>query len=150
MAAALDGFGNSTIRVKWPNDLIVDGGKFAGILIETRWRNGRPDWVAIAAGVNVGEAPREIDGARGLRITKSRLDVLDAIIPAMRNAARCQGPLTDREVADWSERDHLFGRRIRYPVAGVARGILPTGELQVESPDGLTALRSGSIALEGE
>lgn len=150
MAAALDRFGSSTIRVKWPNDLMVDGGKFAGILIETRWRNGRPDWVAIAAGVNVGEAPGEIDGARGLRSATSRLEVLDAIIPAMRNAATLQGPLTDREVADWGERDHLFGRTIRYPVAGVARGILPTGELQVHSPDGLTALRSGSITLEDE
>ena len=150
IAAALDAFADQPIGVKWPNDLIVDGGKFAGILIETRWREGRPDWVAIAAGVNVGEAPGEIEGARGLRSGGSRVEVLDAIIPAMRRAAMQEGPLTHAESVAWHGRDQLVGRRVRSPVVGVARGILPTGEVQIETPDGLTALRSGSITMEDE
>jgi BirA family biotin operon repressor/biotin-[acetyl-CoA-carboxylase] ligase len=150
IAAALGEFTGQPIGVKWPNDLLVDGGKCAGILIETRWRDGRPDWVAIAAGVNVGEAPGEINGARGLRSQKSRVEALDAILPVMRYAATLHGPLTDAEITAWSSRDRLSGRRVRSPVVGVARGILPTGELQIETPGAMVALRSGSILLEEE
>jgi BirA family biotin operon repressor/biotin-[acetyl-CoA-carboxylase] ligase len=150
IAAALDVFADHPVGVKWPNDLMLEGGKFAGILIEARWRDGLPDWVAIAAGVNVGEPPGDIEGSRGLRAETSRLAVLDAIIPAMREAATKKGPLTAAEVAAWHVRDHLDGRRVRAPVIGVVRGILPTGEVQIETPDGLTAVRSGSITLEDE
>ena len=150
MAAALDQFSPHPVRVKWPNDLLIDGGKFAGILIETRWREGRTDWVAIAAGIYVGDPPAGVPGAGGLRTAHRRLDVLCAVIPALRAAARRDGPLTAAELAEWEARDHLRGRRVRAPAAGVVRGILPTGEVQIETRDGMLALRSGSIALEEE
>ena len=52
-ARALEAFTDHDIRVKWPNDLMLDGGKLGGILIESRWREERVDWVAIGIGINM-------------------------------------------------------------------------------------------------
>ena len=61
-ARALDRFAPAPIGLKWPNDLYLLGGKLGGILVETRWREGRPDWVAIGLGLNV-VAPPDVPGA---------------------------------------------------------------------------------------
>jgi BirA family transcriptional regulator, biotin operon repressor / biotin---[acetyl-CoA-carboxylase] ligase len=39
-------------RIKWPNDILVDGKKIAGILIEARNQNDE-SWVMIGVGINV-------------------------------------------------------------------------------------------------
>ncbi len=46
------------LRVKWPNDVLVDGGKVAGILPESSIApDGRAEHVVMGIGVNVGFAP---------------------------------------------------------------------------------------------
>jgi len=47
------------IRLKWPNDVLVDGGKIAGILPESSVRqDGTVEYVVLGIGVNVGFAPQ--------------------------------------------------------------------------------------------
>jgi BirA family biotin operon repressor/biotin-[acetyl-CoA-carboxylase] ligase len=47
------------VRVKWPNDVMVDGGKIAGILLESAiGQGGRVEHVVAGIGVNVGFAPQ--------------------------------------------------------------------------------------------
>lgn len=58
LAAALRGIAGSGLGLglKWPNDVLVDGGKLAGILLE---RDGAtPDAIVIGFGVNVAVAPQ--------------------------------------------------------------------------------------------
>jgi len=46
------------VRVKWPNDVLVDGGKVAGILPESAiGAGGQAEHVVMGIGVNVGFAP---------------------------------------------------------------------------------------------
>ena len=46
------------VRVKWPNDVLVDGGKIAGILLESAiGQTGQVQHVVAGIGVNVGFAP---------------------------------------------------------------------------------------------
>jgi BirA family biotin operon repressor/biotin-[acetyl-CoA-carboxylase] ligase len=46
------------VRVKWPNDVLVDGGKVAGILPESSiGQDGKVEYVVLGIGVNVGFAP---------------------------------------------------------------------------------------------
>ena len=48
-----------SVRVKWPNDVLVDGGKVAGILPESAiGQNGRAEHVVMGIGVNIGFAPQ--------------------------------------------------------------------------------------------
>ncbi|SLN41464.1 Bifunctional ligase/repressor BirA [Roseisalinus antarcticus] len=45
------------LALKWPNDVLLNGGKVAGILLETTGRGPYVDWLSIGLGVNLAEAP---------------------------------------------------------------------------------------------
>ena len=143
-AEALDAMAGSRVGVKWPNDLYVGERKLAGILIETRWRGTAPDWVAIGFGINV-VAP-DVPTGIGLRPGVSRVEVLDALVPALRRAAGASRHLGDDELARWDARDFAAGRPLDSPAEGRASGISREGELLVTDAAGsLTRHRSGSL-----
>lgn len=146
-ANALDAFADAPVQLKWPNDLHVAGRKLAGILVEARWRDARPEWVAIGFGLNV-VAPAGVPSGTGLRDGTRRLDVLEVLVPALREAAAARGPLGPEELAAWAARDLARGRRCSAPAHGVVRGITPAGELVVAAEQGDVALRGGSLVLE--
>ena len=146
-ARALDRFAGSQIGVKWPNDLFVGDGKLAGILIEARWRANRIDWVAIGVGVNVRE-PSGVANAASLG-GASRLDVLAELVPAVRSAAAARGLLSSTELTEFSERDIGRGRACVEPAPGEVRGINESGELLVDTGNGVRAYRDGSLTFVG-
>ena len=43
---------HAALRCKWPNDLLLDGAKLAGMLLENEW-----PWVIVGVGVNLVDAP---------------------------------------------------------------------------------------------
>ena len=45
------------LSLKWPNDVLLNGGKVAGILLESMGTGDRLDWLAIGVGVNLTHAP---------------------------------------------------------------------------------------------
>lgn len=145
-ARVLDRFAHSGVRVKWPNDLQLEGRKLAGILIEARWRDARPDWVAIGFGLNV-TAPTGVRDAASLAPRTDRLEVLAELVPALRAAAAARGALGPRELDEFASRDLAQGRQCLEPAPGEVRGITPLGELIV-ARDGRTATFSaGSLRL---
>jgi BirA family biotin operon repressor/biotin-[acetyl-CoA-carboxylase] ligase len=46
------------LRFKWPNDVLLDGKKAAGILLESRLTGDALEWVVIGTGVNVASFPK--------------------------------------------------------------------------------------------
>lgn len=149
LAAALDPFVASPVRVKWPNDLFVENGKLAGILIEARWRESIVDWVAIGVGVNT-RVPSGMPHAAAVRDGVTRGDLLRVTIPAMRAAAQRAGVLTEQEIAIWRTRDLAVGRRIVAPLAGEVIGIGADGALIVREPGARanTVVHAGSLVFE--
>jgi BirA family biotin operon repressor/biotin-[acetyl-CoA-carboxylase] ligase len=145
-ARCLDRFADDQVRLKWPNDLYVGEGKVAGILVEARWRDARPEWVAIGFGLNI-VAPVDVARASGLRAGVSRLEVLEELVPVMRAAAWARGPLSPAELSAFAQRDLAIGRRCAAPAAGVVRGLAPSGELLIASGEAVQAFRGGSLVL---
>lgn len=143
VAPALERFTAATTRLKWPNDVYVDERKLAGVLVEARWRGPRLDWVAIGVGINV-RPPAGFDAA-GLVSAARRVDVLHALVPALRAAARTTGALTDDELARYQGRDLALRRVCTEPARGVVAGIRRDGALLVETAAGLVACHSGSL-----
>lgn len=144
--------GGARAQLKWPNDVLVQGRKLAGILSEARWQGDAPQWLGLGIGVNVvNEIPAELGRAAialqeiapGVR----RLDLLDLLIPALRPLTAHRAPLTDQECVAFAQRDWLRGRQIRTPLAGRAAGIRPDGALLVDTGAGTTMVRDGHVEL---
>jgi len=145
VAPALERFAGAATQLKWPNDVYVGGRKLAGVLVEARWRGPRLDWVAIGVGINV-RPPAGFDAA-GLAPTAQRVEVLAAVVPALRVAAHATGPLTDDELARYEQRDLALGRDVSEPASGVVAGVRADGALLVDTAAGRIACHAGSLVL---
>lgn len=145
LAAALSPVVDGTIQLKWPNDLLVAHRKLAGILIEVRWRDARPEWVAIGVGIN-RVVPAAIPDAAAVAGGVSRDVLLELVVPALRTAAAASGPLTPHEVQAWTMRDVARGRDVLQPAPGVVQGITPDGAIRIAHSDGsVGTYHSGSL-----
>ncbi len=50
------------VTLKWPNDILVDGKKIGGILLESEISGGEIEFLVIGLGLNVGATPDGLDG----------------------------------------------------------------------------------------
>jgi BirA family biotin operon repressor/biotin-[acetyl-CoA-carboxylase] ligase len=146
LAPVLDAWTEQPVLLKWPNDLYVGARKLGGILIEARWRQGSPDWVAIGVGINV-RVPAGEPLAAGLRDGVDPLLVLDAVIPAIRGAAAKTGLLDGADVAAFAQRDLARGRDCTSPMSGRVTGIDASGSVLIDIGSHTVAVRAGSLAL---
>jgi BirA family biotin operon repressor/biotin-[acetyl-CoA-carboxylase] ligase len=137
--------------IKWPNDVLVDGRKVAGILVEARPQEG---WAVLGIGLNV--AVRLEDLPADLRATAGTLGrepadletALDALLAALE---RVLGYDAATILDAWRERDALAGREVAWSGGqGTATGVDGEGRLVVElAGGGRTALDSGEVHLAG-
>ena len=135
--------------IKWPNDVLLDGRKVAGILAEARPQDG---WAVLGVGLNV--AVRIEDLPEDLRATAGTLGleprdvepVLGRLLAALERALALETPaLLDA----WRARDALRGRDVAWADGhGRAAGIDGDGRLVVDLPEGgRTALEAGEVHL---
>jgi len=138
--------------LKWPNDVLVDDRKVAGILCESRWQGDALQWLGVGIGINVANEipPAVADRAialRELRPNIRRLDVLDPLVPALLRLTTHDARLSEFECAAFARRDWLRGRQIRTPLTGRAAGIRPDGALLVDTGAGTTMVQGGHVEL---
>ena len=62
--ALVDKVPEAQLSLKWPNDVLLSGGKVAGILLESSGALERLDWLAVGFGVNLVEAPKGLHDAQ--------------------------------------------------------------------------------------
>jgi BirA family biotin operon repressor/biotin-[acetyl-CoA-carboxylase] ligase len=135
--------------LRWPNDVMIDDRKVAGILVQL------VDSVAIAGiGVNVNHTgfPPEISSqANSLReatgATQSREDLLIALLPAIDSFTKMLVEGGPRPVLDMFTRHSSYaqGRRVRVEqsggvLEGVTAGLNPSGFLILRADDGSESL----------
>ena len=136
-------------RIKWPNDVLIDGRKVAGILVEGRPFEG---WAVLGIGLNVAvrveDLPVELrDRAAGLGREPGDVErVLGELLQALERRMRQPA---DEMLATWRDRDALLGREISWKNGtGTAAGVDGGGRLVVELPDGgMTSLDAGEVHL---
>lgn len=130
--------------IKWPNDVLVDGRKLAGILVEGRPQEG---WVVLGIGLNVAGFPAELgEIAAALPAGVARDEVLAALIASL--DVWLATPLPE-VLAAWRERDALRGQAVRWDGGtGVAAGIDEDGSLLVETDAGQVSLIAGEVHLQ--
>lgn len=137
------------VSLKWPNDVLCDGKKLGGLLLEaSSGPGGKADWVVIGLGLNIAHHPDADDvsyPATSLKAHGSSHSVdelLDRIFKAFQ--VRIDQWLKDGFSAirdDWMARAAFLGETIRLnlghrEVQGTFEGINESGELLLSQPNG--------------
>jgi BirA family biotin operon repressor/biotin-[acetyl-CoA-carboxylase] ligase len=155
----------ANIRLKWPNDVLADGRKIAGILLESETGpEGRLAWLIIGVGINLSSYP---EGTDTPAISLAALGVppplpfdrdghgegaaehLDDAFTKWYEIWQRDGFAPIREA--WLARAHGLGSRIRVRLAkeeirGVFRDIDNGGALVLDLPGGVTrTIAAGEI-----
>ena len=148
VAATLPARG-AAVAIKWPNDVLLDGRKVAGILAE-----GRPQerWAVLGVGLNVAvdlaDLPHELLSTAAT-MGLGTADVETVLAGVLTALERRLGQDPAAVLAAWEARDALRGQEIAWTTGrGVAAGIDGAGRLVVELPGGgRTALEAGEVHL---
>jgi BirA family biotin operon repressor/biotin-[acetyl-CoA-carboxylase] ligase len=140
---AVAGLAGPQALVKWPNDVLIEGRKVAGILVEARPQDG---WAVLGIGVNVRATtglPEELDAA-----SLGRDDVEEALAELLDHLhERLEQPAHDA-IADLRERDALLGRTVRWATGeGTGAGITDEGGLLVRTAAGDEVVLAGEVHL---
>jgi len=163
LVACLRGMGLDKAAVKWPNDILVDGAKLAGVLIELNGDMQGPSAAVIGVGINVSGG-KELGGSLGLSVT----DLQGHLGQVDRNALflRLVGAL-DKGLARF-ERDGFAGFRAEWEsvhayqasevsvidargakTTGIALGVDEQGALRLRTGGIVRRFHSGEVSLRG-
>ena len=134
--------------VKWPNDVLVDGRKVAGILVE-----GRPQerWAVVGIGLNVALQPEDFPPE--LRETAGTLgqgpEAIEPTLERLLEALEHWITASPEDVLEaFRTRGALLGRAIRWAGGeGRAAGVDPEGQLMVQTRQGRMTLEAGEVHL---
>ncbi|GAB2663065.1 bifunctional biotin--[acetyl-CoA-carboxylase] ligase/biotin operon repressor BirA [Arenimonas aestuarii] len=160
-AQVLHAMGFHQVGLKWPNDLLADGRKLGGILVELRGDAGGPLHVVVGLGLNVA-MPEPV----GVEIDQPWCDLaslsprppgrgelcialLDALVPLL---SRFESEGLAPWQATWARMDLLAGRAVRLeeggsPIDGIALGIDAEGALRLRTADGERRCHAGETSL---
>lgn len=146
MAQALVGAAN--VALKWPNDVLLDGAKFCGILPEVLAQPARDETVVgLGIGVNLAHAP----SGMSYPVAALGADVNDAF-EALRQALASRlatwndgaGFALIRD--DWQKHAVGLGKTVSAAgETGVFRGLAEDGALLIDTANGRKAIHSGEV-----
>lgn len=149
--------------LKWPNDVLIDGKKFCGILTEMSAEATRVHYIVIGVGMNVNQAsfPAELQQrATSLRLATgtewSRVDLCWALLKSLDREyhellddAGARASILQR-FQECSSSVH--GRHVSVEendgFEGVTEGLDARGFLQVRTAQGLRTVLSGTVRLK--
>ncbi len=158
---ALRECGLGSYSLKWPNDILVDGRKLAGVLLEVVGEASGPCAVIIGVGINVRTPASRMEGvdqpwvdletASGSAVDRNRLagqvlgHMIDALMAFEHNGLT---PFVD----EWNRHDMFLGREVELLVGsdsiiGVAQGIDQAGALILAHDGGREHFFSGEASL---
>ena len=160
---ALQKRGCQGLQLKWPNDLLANGRKIGGILIDVHGDLAGPISVVVGLGLNliVSEATRnqvKADGGQPpiglyeLGFTESRnlvaADLVSALVDLLRNYADTG---FSRDKSFWCAHDFLRNKPVvvsgSSTLSGVAMGVNELGYLRVVAENGEQLVGAGDVSL---
>lgn len=165
--------GPGQIALKWPNDVLLEGDKLAGILIETAWSTEYASAVVIGIGTNVkgadelaakvgalnADVPAQARGTVPTALSRALpnanlTDTLAAELNALESVLKRFGaegfaPFQPR----WNACHAYAGREVVLleqgveQVRGVAAGVDERGQLLLDTPAGRQVIATGDVSL---
>jgi len=125
------------VRLKWPNDLLLDSRKVGGILVEAS-----PSRAVCGIGINLSWAPED-----AAKLDEPRAELLERLRAAMERWA--SAPAAE-VLARWRELSDTIGQKVRVElpdriVEGTVQDIDEVGNLVVDG----TPISAGSVTVLG-
>ena len=147
--------------LKWPNDILAQGKKLAGVLSDVGLARGRVSWCVVGVGLNVNQEsfPGELeDKAVSLQMLTGQVYDRTALLHALLEKihVRYQTLLTkgtEAVLQPWRERSTILGNMVRVETAGetyvgTVAGIEDDGALRVRLESGAEeVLRAADVQL---
>lgn len=155
VARGLDSLGVPA-RLKWPNDVLADGRKIAGILVEMAAEADRTEWVVAGCGMNV--AAPAFEGAAYVREWAPRAGVAETTAAVLDAVASAYGAFVTDGFAplagEYRERGTLWDRDVvvrdgagAVVAQGTAAGIDDSGALLIAGSTGERTVVAGEVTL---
>jgi BirA family biotin operon repressor/biotin-[acetyl-CoA-carboxylase] ligase len=157
-ARALRSLGAVRTALKWPNDLLIEGAKLGGILVETRSIGASPALAVIGIGINcradalIARRVRRPIAALEQYIAVDRNQIISRMATSLLEAlAAFDADGLARLGGEWEAMHAHAGERLRVRLAngrvvtGLARGLDREGGLQLETRAGIRAVQSGRV-----
>src|SRR5512137_861838 len=163
VADIISKYGPGPVRLKWPNDVLIDGKKICGILTEMRTKADRVHFIIVGIGVNINM--RKLDFPRGIRetatslriLTECEIDRIDVAIRLFESLERWYriflsgGEAAIRE--KWLQYADIIGKRIEVVFKsetqrGTVVGLDEHGALLLEGETGVQQVLAGDVYIE--
>jgi BirA family biotin operon repressor/biotin-[acetyl-CoA-carboxylase] ligase len=161
------------VRLKWPNDVLLDGRKLAGILIETAWSTASASAVVIGVGINVrrdealeaeleaaaSSLPAQARGTPPAALSQALpnanlTDTLAVVVKALTEMIERFGAHGFAAFVDRWNAYHAYANRevvlIEKGVEfarGTATGVDASGQLLLATATGMQAIATGDVSL---
>jgi BirA family biotin operon repressor/biotin-[acetyl-CoA-carboxylase] ligase len=146
-------------QLKWPNDVLVDGRKVCGVLIENSVQGNTVNYAVIGIGINVNlklaDFPEVLPSATSLSDELGRdvssLDLIRCLLIEMEKLYLAL-PTGQPVYQEWRNNLVTLGRRVHIKSGqadyeGIAESVASDGSLMLRQPDGnLTKIVAGDVA----
>ncbi|MGC1854412.1 MAG: biotin--[acetyl-CoA-carboxylase] ligase [Candidatus Aquirickettsiella sp.] len=162
LVKALEEYGLKKIQLKWPNDIIYEGKKLAGILVESRSIEHKLQRMVIGIGLNLytpsthssteDQAITSIFSLQNLPPRRNRLAVL-ILKNLLHTLIVFEVKSLNYFLQDWQRLDNLAGKLITIQnqtnfLEGIARGINTQGQLCVQIKNKIHYFNNGEIRVK--
>ena len=147
------------VATKWPNDLLVDGRKFCGILLETMGPAERTACVAgVGINVNQDNFPADLAGkATSLKLATGksvdRVSLFQTVMASLESLYEAADRDTGAAMLkSWMDRCTTFGRPVQVSgggpaLDGTAVGLSDDGGLIIRHGDRMTTVYAGDVTI---
>jgi BirA family transcriptional regulator, biotin operon repressor / biotin---[acetyl-CoA-carboxylase] ligase len=146
MATTIRDVAGIEVRCKWPNDLLLAGGKVGGILAESSVSDGSLRYVVVGIGLNL-EPPTGVGAVAGL----GDADPAALLSGFLRRFRDGYERLPEGAVDAWTDVSATLGREVEVvrlqgpPVRGRAIAVDDRGALVIRTADGTRTVTSGEV-----
>jgi BirA family biotin operon repressor/biotin-[acetyl-CoA-carboxylase] ligase len=146
-------------KIKWPNDLYLNGMKVGGVLLDTASLPSDDVAVVIGVGLNVASHPdpalleRPVTCVSKHTDTSVDLSMVAAVVSAalVDMCRLSHAALRSWLMSSWPSRDMLLNQPVAVPTQGeglgIARGLSHDGGLEVEFAGELRTVYAGEVSL---
>ncbi len=153
--------GAGRAKLKWPNDVLIDGAKASGIMLDSGSLGDAGVWAALAFGVNLAVAPENLDqpttNLRALLPPDAAAPEPLSFLASLRPKLEAWSARIDRDGFEplrqaWLTRAHGLGQVARVvqgnqTLEGRIAGLTSRGELELDTQAGRRLVAAGDVFL---